>query len=387
MRKVPALLAFLLVTLLFPMRVPAQTGPAGVTLQASASRVTIGEAVTLSGAIAPAAAGEAVRILDPVDVVVGTATTDAAGSFSLTVLPEGTSAYRAAWGSAVSDPITVEVRAILTDRMTAVRLFDRVRVRGTVEPARPGEPVDVRLIEGGRVVRERGVAMGPGGGFQTSFRVMEPGTYRVRASFASADLVRDAASTQGDSTPLPRLHSGSHGVFVGLLEARLVDLHYRLVGTKDGEYDFRTADAVVAFHKVQGLPRVFSVGPATWRALADPRTPRPREDGNDFHFEVDQIHQVLYTVQDGQITNILHVSTGKPSTPTRDGLFRVARKIAGFSANHLYYPSYFDGNRALHGWTEVPTYAASHGCVRIPYWNAIWVFGLADFGTRVAVYH
>ena len=53
----------------------------------------------------------------------------------------------------------------------------------------------------------------------------------------------------------------------------------------------------------------------------------------------------------------------------------------------LRYPSYRDGLRALHGWTDVPTYAASHGCVRIPYWNAIWVYGLADIGTRVAVYH
>lgn len=387
MRKVPALLAFLVAVLLFPVRVPAQAGPASVTLAASDARVPIGRTVTLSGTIEPAAAGESVRILDAVDDVVGTATTDPAGSFSLTVLPEGSATYRAAWGAAVSDPVIVEVRAVLAARMTAVRLFDRVRVRGTVEPARPGEGVDVRLIGGGRVVRERSVAMGSGGGFRTTFRVMQPGTYRARVSFASDDLVRGAASTGGDATPLPGLHSGSRGVFVELLEERLVELHYRLAGTKDGEYDARTADAVVAFHKVQGMTRVFSVSPATWRALADPRTPRPRVDGKGFHFEVDQTRQVLYTVEDGRITNVLHVSTGKPSTPTRDGSFRVARKIAGFSPNHLYYPSYFDGNRALHGWTEVPTYAASHGCVRIPYWNAVWVFGLADYGTPVVVYH
>jgi lipoprotein-anchoring transpeptidase ErfK/SrfK len=65
----------------------------------------------------------------------------------------------------------------------------------------------------------------------------------------------------------------------------------------------------------------------------------------------------------------------------------VFRKIAGYSGHRLYYPSYFDGLRALHGWPEVPTYAASHGCVRIPYWNAIWVHGLADYGTRVVIYH
>jgi len=72
---------------------------------------------------------------------------------------------------------------------------------------------------------------------------------------------------------------------------------------------------------------------------------------------------------------------------TRDGSYRVFRKLAGYSPNRLWYPSYFDGLRALHGWTEVPTYAASHGCVRIPYWNAQWVYGLADYGTRVVIYH
>ena len=49
----------------------------------------------------------------------------------------------------------------------------------------------------------------------------------------------------------------------------------------------------------------------------------------------------------GKIAWIFHVSTGKPSTPTRDGSFRVWSKIAGFSSHHLYYPSFFDGQRGL----------------------------------------
>jgi lipoprotein-anchoring transpeptidase ErfK/SrfK len=128
------------------------------------------------------------------------------------------------------------------------------------------------------------------------------------------------------------------------------------------------------------------VNEATWRRLASPIRPQARRTWQGFHFEVDQTKQVLYTVEDGDITNVLHVSTGAGGL-TRDGAFRVRAKLAGFSPNHLYYPSYFDGYRALHGWTEVPTYAASHGCVRIPYWNAQWVYGLADYGTPVVIYH
>ena len=122
------------------------------------------------------------------------------------------------------------------------------------------------------------------------------------------------------------------------------------------------------------MTRSYSVSEATWRRLADPRMPHAVHDWHGFHFEVDQTRQVLYTVEDGDITNVLHVSTGAGGA-THDGTFRVFSKLAGFSPHHLYYPSFFDGERALHGWTEIPTYAASHGCVRIPYWNAKWVYG------------
>jgi peptidoglycan hydrolase-like protein with peptidoglycan-binding domain len=188
------------------------------------------------------------------------------------------------------------------------------------------------------------------------------------------------------STPLPTLRMGSRGVFVGLLERRLASLHYRLVGI-DRSFDLRTADAVMAFRKVQRMQRTTVVDASVWRRLADPIVPHPRVKTGGFHIEVDQTRQVLYTVDDGAVTNIMHVSTGKPSTPTRDGSFFVDRKLAGYSAHLLYYPSYFDGNRAIHGWPDVPSYAASHGCVRVPFWNAQWIFGLTPIGTRVVVYH
>jgi hypothetical protein len=317
---------------------------------------------------------------------VASVTTGAGGGFSVTIAPEGTRTYRAFWNAAVSEPVIVRVRALVTVRMSGVRLFDEVIVRGTVRPARPGSRVEVALVVGGRVVQTQRVAMGSAGGFTATFRAMHVGATRARASFSAPDLLPGSAVSEADTPPLPSLRSGSSGPFVQLLERRLVELHYRLAGAKDGKFDFRTADAVVAFHKVQRMARVFSVSAATWRALADPLVARARHTWRGFHFEVDQTRQVLMTVEDGEVTNILHVSTGAGGA-TRDGSFRVFRKIAGYSGHRLYYPSYFDGLRALHGWPEVPTYAASHGCVRIPYWNAIWVHGLADYGTRVVIYH
>lgn len=386
MKRSFALLAFVLVAVLSPTIAPAQTGGGSVTLEASATLVESGQTVTLSGAIEPATAGETVEIRDAAGTTAGTTTTDAGGGFALELKPAGTRAYRATWGDAASDVVIVRVRAIISVRLSDVRLFDEVVVRGEVEPARVGGRVEIELTRAGRVVERRHVTLGAAGGFSATFRVMDPGSFRARAAFAAPDLLRGTAVSGRGVTRLPHLSSGSNGIYVELLERRLVELHYRLAGVNDGTFDFRTADAVVAFHKVQRMDRTFSVDAATWRALADPRLPRARHDWRGLHIEVDQTRQVLYTVEDGEVTNVLHVSTGAGGA-THDGSYRVFRKLAGFSGGHLYYPSYFDGLRALHGWTEVPTYAASHGCVRIPYWNATWVFGVADYGTRVVIYH
>ena len=357
-----------------------------VTLAASAPKIVFGAEVSLSGSIAPAAAGETVEIRDDADQVAATAATDAAGTFGVSLSPDRSNTYRAVWGVASSAPVTVAVRAVVSVRLPPVRLFDSVRVRGTVRPAVPGRKAMVTLSVAGDVVATEHARIGKAGGFSALFDIELPGTYRARATFSDAGHLPGSAVSATRTTPLPSLKEGSAGPFVELLEERLVALHYRLTRV-DERYDFRTADAVVAFRKVQRMSRVFTVDAAIWRALADPLVPKPKAKGRGLHVEVDQTRQVLYSVEDGAITNILHISSGKPSTPTPDGSFQVYRKLAGFSGNHLYYPSYFNGLRALHGWTDVPTYAASHGCVRIPYWNALFIFGVAKLGTRVIVYH
>jgi L,D-transpeptidase catalytic domain len=385
MRRLAAVAASIVVVVVASVPAWAQAG-SSVTLSVSAGRIAYGQTVTLDGAIAPATRGQTVGILDESDAVVATATTDPTGAFSASIAPERTLTLRAVWGSATSDAVTVRVRAVVSVRMSAVRLFDTVAVRGTVAPAVRGARVEVSLLRSGRAVATARPKLGGDGRFAAEMRVTEPGTYRVRATFADDAHLRGGASDGPDATPLPNLRQGSHGAFVRLLERRLVELHYRLEGI-DRRYDVRTADAVVAFRKVQGMDRVFTVTPAVWRALADPVVPRPRSDIAAFHFEVDQTHQVLLTVDRGEVTSISHISTGKPSTPTHDGSFRVYRKVAALTSGGLYWPSYFDGLRALHGYVEVPTYPASHGCVRIPYWNAKWVYRHAPIGTRVIVYH
>jgi hypothetical protein len=358
----------------------------GVSLQASRTTVTIGDTVRLSGAVDPPAGGESVDVLDGTGAVVATATTGSQGRFHVAYRPPGTVTLHASWQSLDSPDVTVRVHPIVTVGMGAVRLFDAVKATGHVRPARPGERVDVSLLRSRHVAATHHVRMRANGTFRTSFRAMQPGTYRVRATFSSADLLRGGDATDARTTPLPSLSTGSRGVYVKLLEQRLRALHYHLTRI-DTRFDFRTADAVLAFRKVQRMPRNGLVTPTTWRALASPKRLHPRGRDDDFHIEIDQTRQVVFTVDQGEVTGIIHTSTGKPSTPTYDGSFHVIRKIAGYSEHELYYPSYFDGARAIHGWPDVPTYPASHGCSRVPMWTARWIYGLAPIGTPVIVYH
>ena len=368
-----------------PEPTPSATQPAGVTLRASRSLVTFGQHVVLSGRIEPAVEGETVDIVDEEGRTRASDVTDAQGRYSVTVRPPRNSTFTARWLVAVSAPVTVRVRPVLRVRLGKAMLFGKARAAGSVAPSHPDGRVTVRLVRNGRTVRTRRVALDRRSRFSTRFGINRPGTYRVRAAFDDADHVGVTKKSARRSTPLPSLTIGSRGAFVGRLEKRLVELGYHLQGV-DRSYDRRTYDAVIAFNKVQGRTRSGSVTESTWRALADPKIPRPRAKSPRFHIEVDQTKQVLYVVVDGKIRDILHVSTGAGAA-TRDGVFHFFREINGTSGGGLYMPTYFDGLRAIHGWPEVPTYNASHGCVRVPMWAARWIFGVVELGDQIRIYH
>jgi peptidoglycan hydrolase-like protein with peptidoglycan-binding domain len=357
-----------------------------VTLTASEEQIVFGETVTLTASTVPAVVGEPIAIVDASGHELASGNTGQNGSFSAQVQPKANLLVHASLEGVDSSPVSLGVRPIMTLRSGAIRLFDDVRVRGTFRPIRQGERVTIELQHLGTVVATKRPVMDANGRFSATFRVPQAGSFRARAVLDADDLLPGRAATAPSVTPLPDLSSGARGIFVGLLERRLVQLHYHLAGV-DQIFDHRTADAVMAFRKVQRLPRTQDVNTAVWRALGAPKLFVPRNRADGVHVEVDQTRQVLAVVKDGAVQAMIHVSTGKPSTPTRDGTFQVFSKLAGSSPKGLYYPSFFDGERAIHGWTDVPTYAASHGCVRIPYWVTLWMFAQDPIGTPVIVYH
>lgn len=362
----------------------AQDAP-GITLEGSKRTITFGGTVRLSGQIEPPAEGETVSIVDELGRERGSTITNADGAFSLRLSPRVTTTFHARWLAAISEPVKVKVRPRVRAVLKQVRLFGKARIAGSVRPAQDSGRISIKLFRDGRKQWRRHLPLRGNDSFRTAFAVKKAGRYKVRASFTDAHGVtgRDASAIR--ETALPSLGPGSEGIHVLLLERRLRSLGYHLDGS-DRSYTDRTADAMRAFNKVERRARLGTVDRDTWLALQSGRRPRPRYDTKGFHIEIDQTRQVLFTVRDGRVERVIHVSTGR-SGYTPDGTWQIYRKIAGYSGGGLYYPSYYEGRRALHGWPEVPTYNASHGCTRLPMWTAQWVYGQATMGTTVRIYH
>ena len=187
--------------------------------------------------------------------------------------------------------------------------------------------------------------------------------------------------------PSSRLRRGSRGENVAWLEQRLTELSYR-PGSVDGVFDWRTSRAVIAFQKWEGLNRDGSVGEDDWWALVGARPPEPQHAEEGVSVEVDKQKQVLLYCVDGVVERTLPVSTGnsRVGMVTPSGTYHIARKNTWERIR--YKPLYLRewGYLAIHGYTSVPTYPASHGCVRTTWTDMDELHALVPVGTVVHIY-
>jgi len=113
---------------------------------------------------------------------------------------------------------------------------------------------------------------------------------------------------------------------------------------------------------------------------------RYRSDGR--HVEADLTKQVLAEIEPGgRVKTVYTISSGKPSTPTVLGRFQVYEKTPGENSEGMVDSNYFIRGYAIHGYAEVPTYAASHGCLRAPIPDAPAIYSWVEVGTPVDVYN
>ena len=368
------------------MAAHAQPATPSVGLNASPTTVLYGKSVTFSGKIRPPSGGQTVDIVDQNAHTLASATTKADGTYQVSAPPHHNVTVHAQWTGVSSSPVRLHVKPRLSAQHGPIRLFGTTTVTGRVVPSWAGKSVAVMAARSGGTVDRVVAKIGHAGRFTAHLPIDHTGSQRVVVAFHSATFARTAWRSAPATPPTPSLHQGSNGLFVQLLEGRLMQLHYHTAG-RNGNFDYRLADAVMAFHKVQGMARTTNVDLATWKALADPKTLRPRVTTKGSHWEVNLTKQVAFYVVDGKPSSIFHVSSGKPSTPTYPGQFHVDQKVPGYNSKEMYYSSFFDGNRALHGYHDVPSYPASHGCVRMPIWSAKWVYNHAPYGILVDVYY
>lgn len=273
----------------------------------------------------------------------------------------------------------------------AILAGSRFRVRGTVTPFVAGQTVVVRFYRGATKLASRAVAVKPStdgtrGTFVLGYTPRRVGHVTVRASHrATAQQATMVAKGRGvDVLPL-RAGPGSKGLAVRTLQRKLKSLGY--VPGVSGVYDARTARAVLAFRKVSGMARTSIAGTDVFRRLAHGGGRfKVRHPDHGKHVEADLSRQVLALIRGSKVERIYPISSGKPSTPTVLGTFKVYSKTPGTNAKGMVFTSYFHGGYGIHGYAEVPVFPASHGCLRTPVPDAVSIFSWIDFGDIVDVY-
>jgi lipoprotein-anchoring transpeptidase ErfK/SrfK len=97
--------------------------------------------------------------------------------------------------------------------------------------------------------------------------------------------------------------------------------------------------------------------------------------------------QLLALANGSQVYRLYPISSGKPSTPTVLGDFRVYRKSPGYLPDGMYFSNFFTGGYAIHGFNPAPDYPASHGCMRVPIDDAVSIYDWLRIGNWVDVYY
>ena len=276
-----------------------------------------------------------------------------------------------------------------TRRLRYVARGGYVVVEGRSRPFVPGQVAALAIYRGGRLVATRRTPIKPAGAAgRARFR------FRARRSGLVKLVIRhEATPAQGAfRSRAARIRvisasagQGARGTRVLLLQRGLRRLGFAVPVT--GYYDPGTSRAVLAFRKTNGLGRD---GFATRRVfslvLRNRGAFRPRFPRAGRHVEFDWSRQVLALIVKGRARRVYHASSGKASTPTVFGTFRFYRKQPGTNSHGMVHSNYFIGGYAIHGYPSVPTYPASHGCIRVPIPNALDIFRSIRMGEQIFVY-
>ena len=289
----------------------------------------------------------------------------------------------------VQTTMTLSLERVGGKQLTAL-VGDRISVRGTLGAFVPGESITVSFHRRGRKVRSVQAPLQPapegGAFFLVKYSPPRAGQLVVQADHPATPALGALSAKSSAVDVLPRrVGSGSGPASVRALQNRLAKLGY-VVGRR-GRFDARTRRAVLAFRKVTGMARTKRASKKLMRRIARGGGRFPiRFPGHGRHMEADISRQVLVLIDGGKVRRIYPTSSGKPSTPTILGSFRVYSKSPGRNSRGMVHSAYFIRGYATHGYPSVPIYPASHGCLRVPMGDALSLFRWIRIGTRVDTY-
>jgi lipoprotein-anchoring transpeptidase ErfK/SrfK len=351
-----------------------------VSLEPAAQAAPYGSAARLTGVVTPGRRTQ-VQLFELVSGAwepVAAVESGDDGRFSFQVTADAPAVYVARTDAVESPQATVKIRPSLTASVRGLPVVGAgLRVVGRLRPAAAGT---LRLTVNGRV---RTIPVGADGRFAATLPTRAAVRLRLELALVPDEGYAAARRRLAARVQAPRLGLGARGAAVRFLEQRLQTLHYALRGV-DGRFSWDTRDALYAFQKVRGLSRDGRASPRVWRALRGARTPVAAYPHGD-HIEVDKARQVLFEVRRGEVVRVVHVSTGATgNTPV--GRWRIYRKSPGTNSLSMYYSMYFLRGFAVHGYPSVPTWPASHGCVRLPNWFAPGLYSRWGLGDRIWVF-
>lgn len=266
-----------------------------------------------------------------------------------------------------------------------------VKVRGRAKPYVAGQKVRVTVTRKGRRVMARTIRLRKvngrnAGQFRINFVSAAQGIFKVKAVHKATAEQKAFSATERRKAVDNTAGFGSRGIRVRLLQKGLRRLGYGGIAIH-GYYGPGTARAVLAFRKVNGLGRLSYANAEVFKRVFQGRgTFRLKYPKAGKHVEADLSRQVLVLAKGGRAVKIYHTSSGKASTPTVLGHFRFYRSGPGTNSSGMVHSQYFVGGYAIHGYHSVPTYPASHGCLRVPIPNAWSIYSWIDLGDSIYVY-
>jgi hypothetical protein len=266
-----------------------------------------------------------------------------------------------------------------------------VHVHGVVRPYVPGQWVLVRSSVNGKVFKTDHLRIQPAPGgrngeFTESVSSPKAGLVTVQVGHTRNAALGGLLARRRFDALDPSASFGSTGLLVQLVQQRLAALHFYIPQT--GVFDGGTGLALDAYHRLLHWGTYQTLDGKTISYLLDGFGQfKVRFPGNGRHAEGNLSLQLLALIDGSEVVAIYPISSGKPSTPTILGNFRVYSKVPGYLPDGMYFSNFFVSGYAIHGYNPAPDYPASHGCMRVPIVDAISIYSWLAVGNWVDTYY